>query len=69
MFTVVNADGWVGIYLDGKLLAQAHSFSEREVLGIAGLDAVSVWVDDPTRILGSLPDDLDRLEEEGWQIV
>ena len=68
MITVVNSDNWVGIYMDGKLLSQGHSFSESEVLGIVGLDVESVWVD-PTSCLSSFPDDLDNLEDEGWVLT
>jgi hypothetical protein len=60
--TIVDGDSgdWVGIYKDGKLLDQGHSFEPGEVLDLLGIPYNEVRVPIPRG--GHLPDDQDELE-------
>jgi hypothetical protein len=37
-FCIVQADDWEGLFIDGKCVAQNHSFSPSEVLETFGID-------------------------------
>lgn len=44
-FTLVSADDWAGLYIDGKLVYQHHSVTARDVLEFGKLEHTSFEVD------------------------
>jgi hypothetical protein len=59
-FAVVHANtgDWVGIYKDGKLVGQGHSFFEHDLLQLLGLPGEVIHDADVEATGWSLPDDL-----------
>jgi len=67
--TLIQADDWIGIYIDGKLKREDHSFDVDDVLSILGIDYEQHWIDmeDGSRLpatLGELKEKLPKLEEK-----
>lgn len=57
--TIVRADDWVGLYVNGRLAAEGHSLSEYHVLEALGINQESIecdqeWIED----MGNLPKNL-----------
>ncbi len=61
MITLVHlADDWIGIYKDGQLLAQDHSFSEHQMLTLLGIEFE--WVQlDADEDMSALPEKLEHI--------
>lgn len=51
MITIVQDDGgdWIGIYRDGRLVDEGHSFSESAVLRLLGIKHEVIYVADVGR--------------------
>lgn len=49
-----HSDEWIGIYIDGKLVGQGHSFQPEQVLQLLGIDFDNIQ----TVSAEDLPDDL-----------
>lgn len=63
---VHGADDWVGLYVDGQLVAQDHRLDGQDVLEALDLNFKVIWYD-------NLPDhpnpaDFDMLEPYGYQM-
>lgn len=58
--TLVYADegDWVGFYKDGRLVEEAHSFDESEVLRLAGIEHETRRIDFAANNMGRCPPDL-----------
>jgi len=65
--TIVHVEDWVGVYRDGKLLDQGHSFQEEQLLRVLGIEAESFWVEPADSAADALPPELSQLEEWGWK--
>jgi hypothetical protein len=42
-----NGGDWVGIYVDGKLIAENHNFQEDDLLAHLEIECAVHWVDMP----------------------
>lgn len=65
--TIVDADDWMGLYIDGKCRRQAHNITIRDVLDYLEVDYTYGYVDlDWMGDRESLPEELSEivLEEE-----
>jgi hypothetical protein len=45
-YTLVDADDWVGLYRDGKLVSQGHRFTIRDVFELLNIDLKVLYPDD-----------------------
>ncbi len=65
--TLVNSDGgdWIGIYIDGVLVRENHSYEADDMLGILGIDYDEHWIgmEDGSRLPAKLEDLKDRIKE------
>lgn len=68
VLTIAEGDDWRGIYVDGRLQLEGHSFRYQDVanlaLGCTRVECRSVnlgWLEDT----GSLPEDLAKVEWGG----
>jgi len=63
--TIVRAEDWEGVYIDGKLIDDAHSFEGDEVLFMLGIDCEVKWADDTwLSERGRLPEKLEDVRFE-----
>jgi len=63
--TLVRADDWKGLYLDGKLVDEGHRVDTIDVLHALGIEATQFWANDEwLSNLGSLPLDLKDVKNE-----
>lgn len=46
IITLVQAENWLGIYVDGKLLDQDHTVDTSDVLKLLGFEVEEVFIDD-----------------------
>jgi len=61
-YTLVDADDWVGLYRDGKLIGQGHSFRVRDVFELLNIDLKIIYPDDEWIYQrGDLPDKLEEV--------
>lgn len=58
MITIVRADDWVGIYVDGELKTENHSLDEDDLLDVLGIEHKVVWADEYLNKRGRCPQDL-----------
>lgn len=62
--TIVDADDWVGIYIDGKLVTEDHSFNERQTMDALDIEYDRVYADSEWLAeVGNLPDLLSEVRE------
>lgn len=45
-YTLVDADDWVGLYRDDKLVGQGHRFTIRDVFELLNIDLKVLYPDD-----------------------
>lgn len=65
MITLVCGDDWMGVYKDGECVYQNHSVDSSRLLGLAGIEHQSVYVDlNWLDQQGSLPLSLEDIVEE-----
>lgn len=68
---IAHADDWVGIYVNGILVAEGHCFNEEELLNHVGVKSESKWVDDAwitETERGRLPKHLDDVRWEKTRV-
>ncbi|MEP0825825.1 MAG: hypothetical protein HRF40_10085 [Nitrososphaera sp.] len=41
--TILDADDWIGVYLDGILIEEGHSFRLQDILSKIGVENTTVW--------------------------
>ena len=64
--TLVRADDWRGLYIDGKLVEEGHRVDTIDVLTRLGIDAEQFWANDEWLCdRGRLPEDLKDVVKEG----
>lgn len=64
--TIVRAGDWEGIYIDGKLVDDAHSFESEDVLKMLGIDCEVKWANDAwLSERGRLPEKLQEVVFDG----
>ena len=57
--TIVNADDWMGVYLDGELMREGHIIHADEMLDVIGRKYETIEADeDWIARIGCLPKDL-----------
>jgi hypothetical protein len=67
--TLVRADDWRGLYIDGKLVEEGHRVDTIDVLTRLGIDAEQFWANDEWLCdRGRLPEDLKDVipEDTKW---
>lgn len=63
--TIVNADDWMGLYIDGELVYEGHSIEEETLLKYVGVNCDSFWVDDNwITERGNLPSRLEDVKKD-----
>jgi len=62
-FTLVQNDqgDWIGLYKDGKLIAEGHSFQESQLLNLVGVTHDLIWDVEVPENMGGFPDTLDEV--------
>jgi hypothetical protein len=63
--TLVHADDWVGLYKNGELLCEGHSFSPYHIfealeIDVDYIEADNEWMDK----VGNLPQDIKDVKKE-----
>ena len=62
--TLVKADDWAGLYLDGKLIEQGHDIRIDDLLRHLGIKAEILWANDEwLNKLGGLPTNLEEVQQ------
>ncbi len=61
--TIVDVNDWIGIYINGKLTSQGHSFHTSELLKLIGVPHDYVFADSGWLVeRGSLPENIEDVK-------